>query len=66
MLLRLFQHRSAPEPRAVAPGGTIEISGATDFLCMAKKLGARRTLSKPFRGDQLLGAVSESLSANSS
>ncbi len=26
----------------------------------AEKLGARHTLSKPFRGEQLLGAVSES------
>jgi FixJ family two-component response regulator len=33
----------------------------TDFLTMAKKLGARRTLTKPFRRDQLLEAVSECL-----
>ena len=36
----------------------VETSG---FLTMTKKLGARRTLSKPFRRDQLLEAVGECL-----
>ncbi len=44
---------------AISGGGRLE---ATDFLTMAKKLGARRTLSRPFRRDQLLGAVGECLS----
>ncbi len=41
---------------AISGGGRLE---ATDFLTMAKKLGARHTLSKPFRRDQLLEAVGE-------
>ncbi len=52
-------HRADPDLPIIA------ISGATDFLGSAEKLGARHTLAKPFRGDQLLNAVSESLSANS-
>ena len=43
---------------AISGGGRLE---ATDFLPMAGKLGARRTLSKPFRRDQLLEAVGECL-----
>ncbi len=43
---------------AISGGGRLE---ATDFLTMARKLGARRTLSKPFRRDQLLEAVDECL-----
>ena len=43
---------------AISGGGRLE---ATDFLTMTKKLGARRTLSKPFRRDQLLEAVGECL-----
>jgi CheY-like chemotaxis protein len=43
---------------AISGGGRLD---ATDFLTMAKKLGARHTLTKPFRRDQLLEAVSECL-----
>ncbi len=43
---------------AISGGGRLD---ATDFLAMARKLGARRTLSKPFRRDQLLEAVGECL-----
>jgi DNA-binding NtrC family response regulator len=43
---------------AISGGGRLD---ATDFLTMAKKLGARHTLTKPFRRDQLLDAVSECL-----
>ncbi len=43
---------------AISGGGRLD---ATDFLTMTKKLGARRTLSKPFRRDQLLEAVGECL-----
>ncbi len=62
-------HRADPDLPiiAISGGGS---SGGTDFRrtksARREKLGARHTLSKPFRGDQLLGAVSESLSANSS
>ena len=58
-------HRADPDLPIIAISGGGR-SGGMDFLCSAKKLGARHTLSKPFRGDQLLSAVSESLSANSS
>ncbi len=43
---------------AISGGGRLD---ATDFLTMAKKLGARRTLTKPFRRDQRLDAVNECL-----
>ncbi len=43
---------------AISGGGRLD---ATDFLTMARKLGARRTLSKPFRRDQLFEAVGECL-----
>ncbi len=43
---------------AISGGGRLD---ATDFLTMTKKLGARRTLSKPFRRNQLLEAVGECL-----
>ena len=58
-------HRADPDLPIIAISGGGR-SGGTDFLCSAEKLGARHTLSKPFRGDQLLSAVSESLSAKSS
>lgn len=52
--------RTAPELPiiAISGGGRLD---ATDFLTMAKKLGARHTLTKPFRRDQLLEAVGECL-----
>ncbi len=43
---------------AISGGGRLD---ATDFLTMAKKLGARRTLTKPFLREQLLEAVGECL-----
>ncbi len=46
---------------AISGGGRLE---ATDFLTMTKKLGARRTLSKPFRRDQLLEAVGDCLAGD--
>jgi DNA-binding NtrC family response regulator len=58
-------HRADPDLPIIAISGGGR-SGNMDSLCSAKKLGARHTFSKPFRGDQLLSAVSESLSANSS
>ncbi len=45
---------------AISGGGRLD---ATDFLSMAKKLGARHTLTKPFRRDQLLEAVGECLAS---
>ncbi len=43
---------------AISGGGRLD---ATDFLTMAKKLGAHHTLTKPFRRDKLLEAVGECL-----
>ena len=57
-------HRADPDLPIIAISGGGR-SGGMDFLCSAEKLGARHTLSKPFRGDQLLSAVSECLSVNS-
>ncbi len=56
-------HRADPDLPiiAISGGGRLE---ATDFLSSAEKLGARHALWKPFRRNQLLSAVSESLSAN--
>ena len=45
---------------AISGGGRLD---ATDFLTMAKKLGARHTLTKPFRRDQLLEAVGRCLAS---
>ena len=56
-------HRANPDLPIIAISGGGRLRG-TDLLCSAQLLGARHTLSKPFRGDQLLSAVSESLSAN--
>ncbi len=53
--------RADPELPIIAISGGGRLA-ATDFLSMAKKLGARHTLSKPFGHDQLLEAVSECLS----
>ena len=50
--------RADPELPIIAISGGGRLA-ATDFLSMAKKLGARHTLSKPFGRDQLLEAVSE-------
>ncbi len=58
-------HRADPDLPIIAISGGGR-SGGKDFLSSAEKLGARHTLSKPFRGEQLLGAVSESLSGKSS
>jgi DNA-binding NtrC family response regulator len=58
-------HRADPDLPIIAISGGGR-SGGRDFLSSAEKLGACHTLPKPFRGDRLLSAVSECLSANSS
>ncbi len=50
--------REYPEARIIAITGG---SGDRNFLDVAKLFGARRTLSKPFELDRLLGAVKEEL-----
>ena len=56
-------HRADPDLPIIAISGGGR-SGGTNFLSSAEKLGARHALWKPFRGNQLLSAVSESISAN--
>ncbi len=41
---------------AMSGGGRVN---AEDYLAIARRLGAAKTLSKPFTGDELLGAVAE-------
>jgi len=58
-------HRADPDLPIIAISGGAR-TGGKDFLSSAEKLGACHTLAKPFRGEQLLSAVSESLSGKSS
>lgn len=53
--------RTHPEIRIIAMSGG-GFKGTVDVLPVAKKLGARRTLSKPFTRELLLEAVREELS----
>lgn len=41
---------------AMSGGGRVN---AEDYLAIARRLGAAKTLSKPFTGDELLAAVAE-------
>lgn len=53
--------RLAPDVKiiAVSGGGT---GRADDYLGMARRLGATRTLAKPFSNDEILAVVAEVLS----
>jgi DNA-binding NtrC family response regulator len=53
-------HRTHPGIRIIAMSGG-GFNGTVDVLHVAKKLGARRTLAKPFTREQLLDAVREEL-----
>lgn len=48
--------RQYPEIKIIAMSGGAPQMG-TSFLCMAQKLGAHRTLSKPFSADELLAVL---------
>ena len=52
--------RENPDARIIAMSGGGRITAA-DFLGIARKFGARHILAKPFRRDQLLEAIRESL-----
>jgi two-component system, chemotaxis family, chemotaxis protein CheY len=52
--------RTHPEARIIAMSGGWA-NGRVDVLHVAKKLGVRRTLAKPFTREQLLDAVREEL-----
>ena len=58
----LALQRADPDLPIIAISGGGRLS-ATDFLSMAKKLGARQTLSKPFRRSELLAVVQTCLGA---
>lgn len=48
--------RKIPALKIIAMSGGGRAS-ATDYLAIARKLGASQTLAKPFTGEELLGAV---------
>lgn len=52
--------RENPDARIIAISGGGRIA-ATDFLPIARKFGARHVLAKPFRREQLLEAIRDSL-----
>ena len=52
--------RSYPDAKVIAISGGGRIS-PEDYLHLAGKLGANRTLAKPFRSQELLSAVAEVL-----
>jgi CheY-like chemotaxis protein len=52
--------RTHPDVRVIAMSGG-GFKGRVDVLHVAKKLGVRRTLSKPFTREQLLESVREEL-----
>lgn len=57
-ILELRRRRTDLAIIAISGGGR---SGTTDLLRIAGALGATATLSKPFRGDELLAAVNRVL-----
>ncbi|MGH7095689.1 MAG: response regulator [Stellaceae bacterium] len=54
--------RENPRARIVAVSGGGRL-GSMDFLTVARKLGAKETLRKPFEPAELLGCVSRALTA---
>ena len=52
--------RDFPDVRIIAISGAGSL-GSTEYLEMARMIGATRTLAKPFGQEQLLGAVREAL-----
>jgi len=53
--------RTAPNIKIIAMSGGGRVN-ATDYLTIARRVGASDTLAKPFSGDELLAAVSHVLS----
>jgi DNA-binding NtrC family response regulator len=53
--------RQSPPVKVVAMSGGSTKSGSTDFLPMAKRLGATTTLAKPFDKGTLLRIVREAM-----
>jgi two-component system chemotaxis response regulator CheY len=59
----LTLRREFPDARVIAMTGGSEMIGVLNFLAVAKMLGARRTLRKPFELEVLLDAVAAELAA---
>jgi CheY-like chemotaxis protein len=59
-LLRAVQKELPPVPLIAMSGGSSRLPGA-DVLQLARRLGARAVLSKPFTVDDLLAALSTAL-----
>ena len=55
-------HREFPQSRVIAITGGSDTIGILNFLEVAKMLGARRTLKKPFDVKTLVDVVAEELS----
>ncbi len=55
-------HREFPQSRVIAITGGSDTIGILNFLDVAKMLGARRTLKKPFDVKTLVDVVTEELS----
>jgi CheY-like chemotaxis protein len=53
--------QTAPKIKIIAMSGGGRVN-ATDYLTLARQVGASDTLAKPFTGDELLAAVSRALS----
>ena len=61
--MRLVHQRQPLIPIIVISGNPLTIDSGPDFLTMATKLGAVRSLQKPFKPAALLAAVAGSLEA---
>jgi CheY-like chemotaxis protein len=61
--MRLVHQRQPLVPIIVISGNPIASGSGPDFLMMATKLGAVRSLQKPFKPSALLAAVADSLEA---
>lgn len=61
--MRLVHQQQPLIPIIVISGNPVTIDSGPDFLTMATKLGAVRSLQKPFKPAALLAAVAGSLEA---
>jgi CheY-like chemotaxis protein len=61
--MRLVHQQQPRVPIIVISGNPIASGSSPDFLMMATKLGAVRSLQKPFKPSALLAAVADSLEA---